>query len=111
MIHGPINAFDLQNIFSVYTGETKCNFDPASYCFYLAEIGIKSVLSFITGSPLMPKKIHIQFLPEDSKNFSLPDPDTFTRSLKIPTCHTTYEKFQSAFDATVRVQGKGYGRA
>ena len=73
---------------------------------YLAEIGIMSVLSFITGSPLMPNEINIQFLPEDSKTFSLP-----ARSLKILTCHTTYEKFQSAFDATVRDQGKGYGRA
>ena len=59
----------------------------------------------------MPKEIITQFLPDDSKSFSLPDPGTCTRSLKIPTCHTTYEKFQSAFDATVRVQGKGYGRA
>lgn len=75
------------------------------------EIGIKSVLTFITGSQLMPREIIIQFLPDDSKIFSLPDPGTCTRSLKIPTCHTSYEQFQSAFDATVRVQGQGYGRA
>lgn len=91
--------------------ETEWNFDPISYCCYLAEIGIKSVLTFITGSQLMPREIIIQFLPDDSKRFSLPDPGTCARSLKIPTCHTSYEQFQSAFDATVRVQGQGYGRA
>ena len=112
MIHGPTNAFHLQNI-SLYIlqKQNRILIQIMSYFLYLAEIGIKSVLSFITGSPLLPKEINIQFLPEDSKQLSLPDPDTCTRSLKIPTCHTTYENFQSAFDATVRVQGKGYGRA
>lgn len=55
----------------------------------------------------MPTEIAVQFLPETE---TLPDPDTCTNSLKLPTCHMTYEEFESAFDATVRIQGKGYGR-
>lgn len=58
----------------------------------------------------MPREIAVEFLP-DEKGYSLPDPDTCSNSLKIPTCHTTYEQFETAFDATVRIQGKGYGRA
>lgn len=55
----------------------------------------------------MPTEIAVQFLPETE---TLPDPDTCTNSLKLPTCHMTFEEFESAFDATVRIQGKGYGR-
>ena len=50
------------------------------------------------------------FLPDD-KGHSLPDPDTCACSLKIPTCFSTYGQFEAAFDATVRIQGKEYGRA
>lgn len=83
------------------------------FCFqicYLSGLGIKSVLAFMTGSTVMPKEINIRFLP-DSNSYTLPDPDTCTNTVKIPTCHTSYEQFESAFDATVRIQGKGYGRA
>ena len=79
------------------------------FLFFLG-IGIKAVLSFITGSPLLPNELTVGFLANE-KGFSLPDPDVCSNSLKIPTCHTTYDMFQTAFDATVRVQGKGYGRA
>ena len=37
--------------------------------------GIKSILAFITGTPLMPKEVIVGFLP-DEKGYSLPDPDT-----------------------------------
>ena len=72
--------------------------------------GIKSILAFITGTPLKPKEETVGFLP-DEKGHSLPDPDTCACSLKIPTCFSTYGQFEAAFDATVRIQGKEYGRA
>lgn len=72
--------------------------------------GIKSILAFITGTPLKPKEETVGFLP-DEKGHSLPDPDTCACSLKIPTCFSTYGQFEAAVDATVRIQGKGYGRA
>ena len=71
---------------------------------------IKSILAFITGTPLMPKEVIVGFLLDD-KGHSLPDPDTCACSLKIPTCFSTYGQFEAAFDATVRIQGKEYGRA
>ena len=71
---------------------------------------IKSILAFITGTPLMPKEVIVGFLPDD-KGHSLPDPDTCACSLKIPTCFSTYGQFEAAFDATVRIQEKEYGRA
>ena len=72
--------------------------------------GIKSILAFITGTPLKPKEETVGFLP-DEKGHSLPDPDTCACSLKIPTCFSTYGQFEAAFDATVSIQGKEYGRA
>ena len=72
--------------------------------------GIKSILAFITGTPLKPKEETVGFLP-DEKGHSLPDPDTCACSLKIPTCFSTYGQFEAVVDATVRIQGKGYGRA
>lgn len=72
--------------------------------------GIKSILAFITGTPLKPKEETVGFLP-DEKGHSWPDPDTCACSLKIPTCFSTYGQFEAAVDATVRIQGKGYGRA
>lgn len=72
--------------------------------------GIKSILAFITGTPLKPKEETVGFLP-DEKGRSLPDPDTCACSLKTPTCFSTYGQFEEAVDATVRIQGKGYGRA
>lgn len=74
------------------------------------QVDIKSVLAFITGTAQMPtSEITIQFLSESEHN-TLPNPDTCTNSLKLPTCYSTYEEFQSAFDSTVTIQGKGYGR-
>ena len=72
--------------------------------------GIKSILAFITGTPLKPKEETVGFLP-DEKGHSWPDPDTCACSLKIPTCFSTYGQFEAAADATVRIQGKGFGRA
>ena len=80
--------------------------------FFISYLGIevKAVLSFITGSPLLPNELTVGFLAND-KGFSLPDPDVCSNSLKIPTCYTTYDQFEAAFDATVSIQGKGYGHA
>lgn len=44
--------------------------------------GIKFILAFITGTPLIPQEVIVGFLP-DEKGYSLPDPDTCACSLKI----------------------------
>lgn len=44
--------------------------------------GIKFILAFITGTPLMPQEVIVGFLPAE-KGYSLPDPDTCACSLKI----------------------------
>ena len=58
----------------------------------------------------MSKEVIVEFLPNE-KGYSLPDPDTCACSLKISTCFSRYIQFEAAFDATVHIQGKGYGHA
>ncbi|PFX14803.1 hypothetical protein AWC38_SpisGene21016 [Stylophora pistillata] len=88
------------------------------FCDYIKEVcarsqgvDIKTVLAFITASKCMPVSITVSFLNADGKQNSLPDPDTCTSNIRIPTCYSSYEKFKEIFDSTVSIQGKGYARA
>ena len=62
--------------------ERNSNINFGLFMLLFLGTGIKSILAFITGTPLMPREVIVRFLP-DEKGYSLPDPDTCDCSLKI----------------------------
>ena len=62
--------------------ERNSNINFGLFMLLFLGTGIKSILAFITGTPLMPREVIVEFLP-DEKGYSLPDPDTCACSLKI----------------------------
>ena len=62
--------------------ERNSNINFGLFMLLFLGTGIKSILAFITGTPLMPREVIVGFLP-DEKGYSLPDPDTCACSLKI----------------------------
>jgi len=76
-------------------------------CGWILGPNIKDVLQFITGKSEMPVLPRITFHGDKSK--TLPDPDTSLCSVKLPLNHSTLKGFTTAFDATVTIQGVGYG--
>lgn len=68
---------------------------------------VKEILQFITGKREMPTRLNVTFHYDSSQ--TLPDPDTCMCSVRLPYIHNTLEEFSKAFDATVNIQGVGYG--
>jgi len=76
-------------------------------CGWILGPNVKDILQFITGKREMPALLRVAFHTDRSK--TLPDPDTCLCSVKLPLNHSTLEGFARSFDATVSIQGVGYG--
>ncbi|XP_028407185.1 uncharacterized protein LOC114529572 [Dendronephthya gigantea] len=69
---------------------------------------LEKLVQFIYGDPLPPtKSLTVKF---GKKGVKLPDVDSCTAIITLPTTQNNYEDYKKAFDSTLSIQATGYGR-